>query len=464
MAGLDGAPSWPETGVVSLGDRHEWTPDNGRRDVTRSVMPAPISARARSRLFRVAAAVLGLLCGLGAVEILGRVALGFEPPPPWAQAFAREAGYELHPGEAYIYSSASGEFSTVVRHNSRGLRDVEHDLATLPGVFRVLLLGDSFAEAQEVPLEESFPRRLEGLLDETAPGPVRIEVVNAGHSGLGTIQEYLYYLHEGRRYHPDLVLLGVYLGNDLIDNHAPLARAWMRVRELEHPYLTPDGVLHQPGLSLHRRLLRWLRFHIYTANLAARVWSRGGRAARITVGFRPGEAPNVGPEAQRVPLGLYLPPDAVWQDAWVVTGRIVVDLKASVEADGARLAAFVIPDRRQLGGEAWEAALAELPAADRARADRDRPEHAMVDLLESAGVPTLDLLPRYRAAPAGLYFPCDGHLTVAGHAVTADALAAWLRTARLVPTQSPASGHPSADPGHDLDHPNRDSPFAVQAP
>ena len=414
-------------------------------------------------MFRAAAAALGLLCGLGAVEIAGRLALGFEPPPSWAQAFAGEVGYELHPGEAYEYSSASGEFSTVVRHNSRGLRDVEHDLATPPGVFRVLLLGDSFAEAQEVPLEDSFPRRLEGLLDKTAPGSVRIELINAGHSGLGTTQEYLYYLHEGRRYHPDLVLLGVYLGNDLIDNHAPLARAWMRVRELEHPYVTPDGLLHQPGLSLHRRLLRWLRFHIYTANLAARVWSRGGRAARITVGSRPGEAPKVGPEAERVPLGLYLPPDAVWQDAWVVTGRIVVDLKASVEADGARLAAFVIPDRRQLGGEAWEAVLAELPAADRVRADRDRPERAMVDLLESAGVPTLDLLPRYRAAPPGLYFPRDGHLTVAGHAVTADALAAWLRAELLVPLCSSPSRPRSTDAGHDLDDAERGSQSAAQA-
>ncbi len=423
-------------------------------------MSAPCSAR----LFRVAAVVLGLLAGLGAVEIAGRLALGFDPPPAWAQAFAGEAGYELHPGETYVYMSANGEFSTVVHHNSRGLRDVEHDLATPPGIFRVLLLGDSFAEAQEVLLEESFPRRMEGLLNETVAGTMRIEVINAGHSGLGTTQEYLYYQHEGRHYRPDLVLLGVYLGNDLIDNHEPLDRAWLGVRELEHPYLTPDGVLHQPGLTVHRRVLRWLRFHLYTANLAARVWSRGGRAGRITVGSPPREAPKVGPEAQRVPLGLYLPPDAVWQDAWVVTGRIVVDLKASVEADGARLAAFVIPDRRQLGGPVWEAALAEMSNADRARADRDRPERAMVDLLKSAGVPTLDLLPRYRAAPAGLYFPRDGHLTVAGHAVTADALAAWLRAERLVPLRSSPSRLASTDSGHDFDDAERGSQAAAQAP
>jgi hypothetical protein len=218
-----------------------------------------------------------------------------------------------------------------------------------------------------------------------------------------------------------------------VDNHAPLATAWQERTTLESAYFTSDGALHGASLTPPRRLLRWLRYHVYTAEVLARVWTRRGHAGRIEVGPPPGESPKAERAAWRVPLGLYLPPDAVWRDAWTVTGHAVVALKRAVEARGSRLAAFVIPDRRQLGGEAWSAALADLRASDRARADRDRPQRAMLALLEQAHVPAQDLLPVFRAAPPGLYLPGDGHFTPAGHAVTAEALAAWLRDTSLVP-------------------------------
>ncbi len=419
-------------------------------------MPAPSSAWARPVLFRVAVAALGIACGVVLIEVLGRIAFGFKPPPTWAQAFAGAAGYELHPGEMYTYASASGEFETVVRHNSRGLRDVEHARHKASGVYRILILCDSFAHAQEVPLEDSFPRRLEVLLNQAAPNTPRIEVINGGHAGLGTAQEYLYYALEGRQYEPDLVLLGVYLGNDLVDNHAPLARAWLERTTLESPYFTPDGTLQRPGLAPSRRLLRWLRYHSYTANVLARVWSRGGRADRIVVGTLAGVAPTVDPRARRVPLGLYLPPDGVWRDAWAVTYRAFAALKRAVDDDGRRLAAFVIPDRRQLGGEAWDAALAELPDADRARADRDRPQCTMLALLGKAHVPALDLLAPFRETPAPIYLPRDGHLNPAGHEVAAQAMAFWLRNARLVPVPSSRSATAPPLPASALSSPRSD--------
>ena len=49
--------------------------------------------------------------------------------------------------------------------NREGLRDVEHQYAKPPGVFRILVLGDSFVEAMHVPLESTFPRRLEERLN-----------------------------------------------------------------------------------------------------------------------------------------------------------------------------------------------------------------------------------------------------------------------------------------------------------
>jgi hypothetical protein len=43
------------------------------------------------------------------------------------------------------------------------------------------------------------------------------------------------------------------------------------------------------------------------------------------------------------------------------------------------------------------------------------------------------LLEPFRAADERLYYPNDGHFNAAGHALAADTLAGWLRTADLVP-------------------------------
>ena len=129
----------------------------------------------------------------------------------------------------------------------------------------------------------------------------------------------------------------------------------------------------------------------------------------------------------------------------MVTGHWVAALAHAVAVDGARVAAFVIPDRRQLGGEAWNTALAQLPAVERSRADRDLPQDAMMTLLDENGLPSLDLLPVFRAAPEQVFFPADGHLNKAGHAVTAEALAGWMNAARLVPNRSRLTGSIAPD-------------------
>lgn len=96
------------------------------------------------------------------------------------------------------------------RTNALGWRDAEFTLERRPGLRRVVALGDSFTFGVAVDYGERFTE----LLEELAPD---LEVLNLGVNAYGTDQELLLLENEGLRYRPDVVLLTVFLGNDLED-------------------------------------------------------------------------------------------------------------------------------------------------------------------------------------------------------------------------------------------------------
>jgi hypothetical protein len=109
-------------------------------------------------------------------------------------------GWWRREGEAYI------------RINSAGLRDREHAIAKPPNTLRIAILGDSYAEAFQVPMERAFWSVLERTLAGCqALNGQDVEVINFGVSGYGTAQTLR---HRVWPYHPDIVVLAFAAGND----------------------------------------------------------------------------------------------------------------------------------------------------------------------------------------------------------------------------------------------------------
>ncbi len=132
-------------------------------------------------------------------------------------------GWSLQPGASGRWFNPQMEYDVEVTINSYGLRDVPR--ATLdkpPGVFRILLLGNSYVEGLRVPLEATFGKVLEQQLNASAPAGQRVEVIPAGVSGWGTDQELLWLREHGAAYQPDLVLLAFFPGNDFQNNSEAL--------------------------------------------------------------------------------------------------------------------------------------------------------------------------------------------------------------------------------------------------
>jgi len=89
-----------------------------------------------------------------------------------------------------------------INTNSKGIRGSrEYPYLKPKDQKRILILGDSFAFGYGAPDHEIWPAYLDRLLPGT-------EVINAGVSGYGQDQMLLFFREEGKKYQPDIVVLG----------------------------------------------------------------------------------------------------------------------------------------------------------------------------------------------------------------------------------------------------------------
>ena len=111
------------------------------------------------------------------------------------------------------------EYDTLLSFNSKGLRGPEIAYDKGNDIYRILILGDSFAESYTVNLEDSFPE----VLEKNLAGRIKhkiVQVINTGVGGYSTDQEFIYMKGEGQKFHPDLTIL-MFCENDVYFNAQP---------------------------------------------------------------------------------------------------------------------------------------------------------------------------------------------------------------------------------------------------
>jgi hypothetical protein len=146
-------------------------------------------------------------------------------------------------------------------HNSLGFRDIEFKPDGRPVM---LFVGDSFVWGVDAEANERFT----DLLRERLP---QYQTVNAGVSGYGTDQEYLWLNRIWPEIHPDVVVLFFCTDNDRKDNTSNV-----RYGRYRKPYFetAADGTLRLAGQPVPKSLQllikeSWLVRHLWLARVAA---------------------------------------------------------------------------------------------------------------------------------------------------------------------------------------------------
>ncbi|MFN8643949.1 MAG: SGNH/GDSL hydrolase family protein [Candidatus Binatia bacterium] len=372
-------------------------------------------------------AAFGAALALGMLEVGVRV-LHLVPDRFWQPD--PKLGTVLVPGASGWWTQEEHEFFVPIRINAAGRRDLDRTPQKPPGTFRILLLGDSFVEALQVPIEQTFARALEQRLTADAGRPV--EVVSMGVSGYGTAAEYLWYRDVGRSFGPDLVLLSFYPGND-VRNNSPILEPTLR--PVYAPDGTPDHIAGgKGGEGGGRGLLGRSAAYQYARKVV--LTRQPALAARLAGwGLLDAQALRPVPMEQGVPVdyGVFaVHPSPAWQDAWAHTEATLAALRDAVRADGATLVIMVVTAREQVYPDDWTQLQATYPAMREQSWDLNGPERRVLSWCALNDVPCVPLSPAFVAARDNaprLHWHFDGHWTPAGHALAAETMAAALQPA-----------------------------------
>lgn len=320
------------------------------------------------------------------------------------------------PGQAGYWMK--GAEPSYVEINAKGFRGPARPYEKPDGIYRIVVIGDSYIEAFSVPYEKTLPHLLEARLrSEGLP----VEVVALGMSNFGTAQEFLLLEREGLRYQPDLVVLA-FSHNDPSNNYPRLH--W----DTDRPYFRLDAEGRLERIPYHTKdksrgaVLDFMRAHLRIYTFFPKRIRDALRTARNKDPkddiSNPFQAYQLYPTASD-PLG---------KEAWDLTLALLKEFRRKTEAGGAHFVLVDIPFRGQVTRRYWDEFVATYPGVIKAGAsfERQEPQEVLKDFCNRESMRCLILLPIFRGAAsqgAELFGERDIHWNAEGNRLATEALA-----------------------------------------
>ena len=335
-------------------------------------------SRRKSILANIVLVAAGFALPVAGAEIVLRM---FDPPPDtpglWVEADNAAIGALGKPGASGVYGGVE------VRFNAQGLRERELVVDKVPGVRRIIALGDSITFGHGVRADDAYPRVVETRLNE-ALSQQTVEVLNFGIPGYNTLNALAQFQEFGLALQPDVVVLGFLYNDVLMPSRSGDAASSQ----------APGGAMRMlndtlGGIKRNSRLAQ--RLSPFIADTIRRA---GGQ----TVG-------QVGSFKYRYVDG---DPD------WLAVQAALREFRALGEQHGFEFVIMIIPAMANMADGAYP--LTEY-------------HQAVAAFAASEGIAHLDLLPAFWGLDAREFWitPTDGHPNAEGQSIIADALAGYLQ-------------------------------------
>jgi lysophospholipase L1-like esterase len=319
-----------------------------------------------------------------------------------------------------------------VNINSRGYRGDEVELEK--NKKRILVLGDSFTFGLFVKDDETYSAVLQKIL---ADHGYDYEVINAGYAdGWEADEQYSWLVNEGISLQPDLVIYGLFVGNDIdkIDKSS-----WKQVDTYGLPIQIKSDILYvdetlgiirdrSPSAWYYRIpvLRNWHLFVLFgraTTKLASMSSSGDWRVFSSSERF----APNLIRRKDGYEYQLYMDEFRKKESNFL---RLVKGMERVSREKNAKFLVLMLP---------WNFMVEPDYFFPNFRINPEKYElkdyyHELANKLEIMGINHLNIQKEMKSNPAKKYFPRDGetHLNPAGHEFTASRLYQFLSSNNLV--------------------------------
>jgi hypothetical protein len=335
-------------------------------------------------------------------------------------------GYTYTP-KASTYEKGR-EYNALYEINSLGLRDREYG-SKKQGVFRVLLLGDSFSVSHGLSIEDSLSRQMERELQKVADHDgmaVKFEVINAAAGGYSPYNYWKAYIRWASFFHPDAVIIG--LSPDDYDSSNAGFIYLIEGGETLATYRNGETP-QKSGGSLIRRLRKWLSWNsefyillrnfLYYNEIAGQIstWFAAKGKARINQLQQ-----FITPQPESITL------------SWKSSFSYLDELHKATANDNVSLLMISIPLKDEIDYTQFHRTLA-ASGLSQSQTDINQPLSEISNYCKARKIPLFDPRPAIKARhlETPCYFVYDGHWIAEGIRVATDAVAKQWRDMHLPP-------------------------------
>lgn len=404
-----------------------------------------MNIRRKRILFSMISMGIGFMIAIGIAEIGVRI-WNRAHKSPSSLRHDEYLGWTGKPGGRLRYSMLGVDYNITL--NSLGFNDKEWALEN-PGAMRIAFLGDSFTAGLQVASRDTFVAVAGDILRRKFPDR-NIEVMNFGIPGYTIDQELLLYRKMVRRFHPEVVVLCLFTGNDFqeVRSNYNYGVSGYKPRFVEKkgkliikgvPVPKANQVIASPGFMGRTKYYLKTHFALYSfvaekirvkmPSVFRRFSSDGVEGSGIVL--------NDDAKLAAKNTDIYRDPLPVeWRDAEKLYFMELNELKREVERDGARLAFVSIPYSPEVNDQKWKELREEYKVGN---VSRDALAGRIGAESRKLGIPALDLTSDLRLrmkkendSITALYFKEEGHFNADGHKAAGESIARLLEERQIV--------------------------------